>query len=71
MEDKKSLTTEEALKYLGMSRGTFFSRLKERGIKPSNHNPALKKQHRPEYSIEDLDTIKVPTEEGTLQNKAA
>ncbi len=54
----ESLTTNEALKYLGMSRGTFFARIKENGFKPVNYNPALKVQHRPLWSMEDLNRLR-------------
>jgi hypothetical protein len=57
MSNENLLTTEQAMARLNMSRGTFFSRIKERKIKPSNYNPALKKQHRPLFRQEDIDKL--------------
>lgn len=58
--DEKKLTTEQAMKRLDISRGTFFSRVKEHGIKPANYNPNLKKQHNPVWSREDVDKLGTP-----------
>jgi hypothetical protein len=57
-EEKKEMTTADALKYLNLSRGTFFNRVAEKSIRPTNFNPGLRKQHKPMWSIEDLDKIK-------------
>lgn len=57
--NEKTLTTEQAMKRLGISRGTFFSRVKEHEIKPANHNPNLKKQHNPVWRQEDIDKMGV------------
>ena len=55
------LTTEEAMYRLGISRGTFFSRLREHSdIKPANFNPNLKKQHNPVWRQSDVDTLGIP-----------
>ncbi len=51
---KQLLTTEEAMDLLHMSRGTFFARVKENGIKPANFNPNLRKQHNPVWRREDV-----------------
>jgi hypothetical protein len=57
----KLLTTDQALKRLGFSRGTFFSRLKEHPeVKPANYNPNLKKQHNPVWKREDVDKLGTP-----------
>lgn len=57
MSEETLLTTEQAMKRLNMSRGTFFARLKEHRIKPTNYNPALKKQHKPLFRQEDIDKL--------------
>lgn len=58
---EKVLTTEQAMRRLGMSRGTFFSRLKEHPeIKPVNYNPNLKRRHNPLWRREDIDTLGTP-----------
>lgn len=51
---KKLVTTDEAMGLLRMSRGTFFARVKEQGVKPANFNPNLKKQHSPVWRREDI-----------------
>ena len=44
-----------------MSRGTFFSRLREHPeVKPVNYNPNLKKQHNPVWRREDVDKLGIP-----------
>ena len=63
MEKKvvKTLTTEQAMRRLNISRGTFFARLRERkDIKPVNYNPNLKKQHNPMWRQEDVDQLGTP-----------
>jgi hypothetical protein len=61
-ENKKLLTTPEAMKRLNISRGTFFSRVRDLGIKPANFNPNLRKQHNPVWRVEDLDQIGAPVD---------
>lgn len=56
----KVLTTEQAMRRLNISRGTFFSRIREHGIKPANYNPNLKKQHNPVWRREDVDSLGTP-----------
>jgi predicted DNA-binding transcriptional regulator AlpA len=56
----KVLTTDQAMHRLNISRGTFFTRIKEHGIKPANYNPNLKKQHNPVWRQADVDTLGVP-----------
>lgn len=58
--NEKTMTTEQAMKRLDISRGTFFSRVKEHGIKPANYNPNLKKQHNPVWRRRDVDTLGTP-----------
>jgi hypothetical protein len=62
LTDKKTvLTTDQAMHRLGISRGTFFARLREKPeIKPANYNPNLKKQHNPVWRIEDVDKLGIP-----------
>ncbi len=57
MSNENLLTTEQAMKRLNISRGTFFARLRDKKIKPANYNPALKKQHRPLFDPKDIDTL--------------
>lgn len=52
------MTTNQALKYLGISRGTFFRRIRDNELKPVNFNAALKVQHRPLWNIEDLNRLR-------------
>jgi len=60
-ETGRVLTTEQAMHRLNVSRGTFFSRLRDhRDIKPVNYNPNLKKQHNPVWRIEDVDQLGEP-----------
>ncbi len=60
-ETEKLLTTEQAMRRLNMSRGTFFSRLKEhQEIKPANYNPNLRKQHNPVWRRDDVDKLGTP-----------
>jgi hypothetical protein len=70
-KENKLLTTTQAMKRLNISRGTFFSRLKEYGIKPANYNPNLKKQHNPVWRQEDVDRLGTPVEEDTGSVHAA
>jgi hypothetical protein len=59
--NEKLLTTGQAMRRLNMSRGTFFSRLKEHPeIKPANYNPNLRKQHNPVWRQEDVDKLGTP-----------
>jgi hypothetical protein len=59
--DKTLLTTDQAIHRLGISRGTFFARLREKpDMRPANYNPNLKKQHNPVWRIEDVDKLGVP-----------
>jgi hypothetical protein len=60
-ETRKLLTTEQAMRRLNFSRGTFFSRLRDhKDIKPANYNPNLKKQHNPVWRVEDVDQLGTP-----------
>jgi hypothetical protein len=60
-ETGKVLTTDQAMKRLNVSRGTFFARLREhKDIKPVNYNPNLKKQHNPVWRQEDVDQLGTP-----------
>lgn len=60
-EEKRVLTTEQAAYRLGMSRATFYSRLKQfPDIKPINYNPNLSRQPNPEWRLEDLEKIGKP-----------
>jgi hypothetical protein len=59
--NEKLLTTEQAMRRLSISRGTFFSRLKEHPeIKPANYNPNLRKQHNPVWRQDDVDQLGTP-----------
>lgn len=58
---EKLLTTGQAMRRLNISRGTFFSRLKEHPeIKPANYNPNLRKQHNPVWRQDDVDQLGTP-----------
>lgn len=62
-EEKESriLTTQEACERLGMSRSTFFLRLKQfPDIKPINYNPNLARQRNAEWKLTDIDKVGVP-----------
>jgi len=60
-ENERVFTTEQAMHRLGMSRGTFFSRLKEHPeIQPTNYNPNLKRRHNPTWRQEDVDKLGEP-----------
>lgn len=60
MEEKRVLTTEQAARRLGLSRATFYTRLKQfPDIKPINYNPNLSRQTNPEWRLEDLAKIGV------------
>lgn len=52
------LTPEQAAAYLDISPITFYRRLREKGIKPTNYNPMRKRQKDPRFSKVDLDKIK-------------
>lgn len=55
------LTTTQAARRLGLSRATFYNRLKQHpDIKPVNHNPNLLRQMNPEWRVEDIDKIGNP-----------
>lgn len=61
MEERRVLTTEQAARRLGLSRATFYLRLKQHpDIKPINYNPNLTRQPNPEWDIRDIDKIGVP-----------
>ena len=64
------LTTEQAARRLGMSRATFYNRLKRfPDIRPINYNPNLTRQSNAEWDIRDVDKIGVavhPEEIGRL-----
>ena len=60
MKENRVLTTEEACKRLGMSRATFYARVKEHSIKPANYNPNLKRQADPRWRLDDVDKVGIP-----------
>jgi DNA-binding NtrC family response regulator len=55
---EEMLTPKDAAKYLGISEMTMYRRMKEKGIKPTNYNPMLRRQKEPRYSKADLDKMK-------------
>ncbi len=60
-QEQRMLTTEEACRRLGMSRATFYNRLKDRtDIKPINYNPNLRRQPDPKWRLEDVDQLGDP-----------
>lgn len=52
------MTPKEAAKYLDISQITMYRRMKEKGIRPDNYNPMLKRQKEPRYSKATLDKLK-------------
>ena len=69
-ENKNLLTTPEAMKRLNISRGTFFHRVRDLGIKPANFNPNLRKQHNPVWKVEDLNKIGEPIDDDEKKHVA-
>ena len=64
MNDKKSLTTTEAARYLGISHGTLRIWDKENVLKPSLR---IGKQKHRRYSIDDLDKFLAANKESNEQ----
>ena len=67
----ETMTTEDALELLKISRPTFFSRVKEKRIRPANYNPALKKQHRPVWNRKDIEQLAVVDKTADDEEKPA
>lgn len=68
-ENTNLLTTGQAMHRLNISRGTFFSRIRDKQIKPANYNPNLKKQHNPVWKREDIDTLGIPINDDNEDEK--
>lgn len=52
------LTPEEAAKYLNIGIATLYRRMKEKGMKPANYNPMLRRQKEARYTKAQLDELK-------------